>query len=157
MGALITSIVAVIVAVVIPIIIAYKQNKIALFDKRFKSYDILNKYIGLANILKNNQCVDSCNDAVVVVFFNGESDSFRKNNAIIKLLEISTPLKYMPFLFKNISEDEVEYMIRSLGALASAILINEDVNKYKQLYINTVQKFSINHLDKIKIALRNHS
>ncbi len=157
MGALITSIVAVIVAIVIPIIIAYKQNKIALFDKRFKSFDVLQRYIALADLLKDNQGNDNYNSAVIVVFFNGDSEDIKRNNVLIKLIEISTPLKFMPFLFKNITEKEVDYMIRSLCAFVRADLREDDVEKYKQLYINTVQNFCDNHLINVKKSLKNQN
>ena len=52
----------------IPEKIAYNQDKIALFDKRFKSFDVLQRYIALADLLKGNQGNDNYNSMVIVVF-----------------------------------------------------------------------------------------
>ncbi len=151
---LLLSIVAIIVAIVVPKVIANKQDKISIFDKRFKSYDVLQKYIAFSDMLKSNKNNADYNGMIVVIFFNGDGDNVKKSNALLKILEVSTPLKYIPFLFKDISEEEVEFVIKTLGAFVGAILQNKDIEFCKNVYIDTVQRFCDKHLENIKEELK---
>ena len=88
MGALITSIIAIIVTIAIPIIIAHKQNKIALFDKRFKLYEIFQKYDSYLSLIKNNKD-GSYIDMFIVVFLDGNKNDFQVGNIIPKIVVVN--------------------------------------------------------------------
>ena len=153
MGTVIISIVAVIVAIVIPIFIANKQNKIALFDKRFKSYEIFQKYDSYLSLIKNNPN-GSCIDMLIVVFLDGNKNDFQTGNIIPKIINMSMPIEQMPYLFDDIDKKEVGRIVYNLISLIKSCMENGDLENCKQQYIDSVEKFKAKHYNKILKSLK---
>lgn len=153
MGTLITSIIAIIVAIAIPIIIGHKQNKIALFDKRFKSYEIFQKYDSYLSLIKNNKD-GSYIDMFIVVFLDGNKNDFQVGNIIPKIINMSMPIEQMPYLFDGIDKKEVDTIVYNLISLIKSCMENGDLENRKQQYVYSVERFKEKHYQDILKSLK---
>jgi len=145
---IIISALTVVMAVKIPKKIAAKQDKIALFNKRFSSYSILQKYVLFASVIgkfQNSMESKIYMDMFRMIFFDGNIKIGESKNEIVELMNISIPLKHMPFLFNNISISEIDEMIGTLTDLLLTITGNLKIGEPKQRYIETVKKFNDIH------------
>jgi len=148
---------AVIMAIKIPQKIANKQDKIALFNKRFSAHSILQKYVVFASLIKRFTDMTERKifiEMFLTVFFDGNKQIHESKNEIIELTNISIPLKHMPFLFENISVEEIEEMIGSLTDLIFTITGDFDIKKSKQKYIEVVEQFNAKHSEEILASLK---
>ncbi len=141
----------------VPEKIAGNQDKIALFDKRFAAYSILQKYTIYASIIKKIQDSapnDIYLDMFITVFFDGNRESYKVNIEVLDLINLSIPLKHMPFLFENISIEEMDKLIGALTDFLIVITGNFKMNDCKQKYIDAVDGFNSLHNEKILESLK---
>lgn len=141
----------------VPEKIAGNQDKIALFDKRFAAYSILQKYTIYASIIKKIQDSvpsDIYLDMFVTVFFDGNRESYKANREVLDLMNLSIPLKHMPFLFENITIEEMNKLIGALTDFLIVITGNFKMNDCKQIYIDAVESFNSLHNEKILESLK---
>ena len=151
------SVCAVWMAKKVPEKIADNQDKIALFDKRFSAYNILQKYTIYASIIQKIQNSAPCRvylDMFVTVFFNGDRETYKPNREILDLMNLSLPLKHMPFLFKNISIEEIDKLIGALTDFLIVITGNLKSDESKQKYIAVVENFNNIYNEQILESLK---
>ena len=148
------SICAVITAINVPKKIAGNQDKIALFDKRFQSYEIFEKHIWCSQLLKDSSN-NSYKDVIVFVFFNGDKNAFEYRTVLLKLEQLFAPLKRMSFLFDDIEKEEIDKIMSLLGCFVKSFLDNDSsVEICKQNYIECVKDFEAKHYEKILKLLK---
>ena len=145
---------AVWIAKKIPKEIAHKQDNIALFDKRFQAYEILEKYVWCSQLLKGPSN-NSYKDLIVFVFFEGNENAFEYRTVLLNLEQISAPLKRISFLFDDIEKEEIDKIMSLLGCFIKAFLDNDsNAENYKEKYIEYVDAFEKRHYDEIIKALK---
>ena len=141
----------------VPEKIADNQDKIALFDKRFAAYNILQKYTIYASIIKriqNSAPHEFYLDMFVTVFFDGNREACKLNREILDLMNLSLSLKHMPFLFKNVTIEEIDKLIGALTDFLIVITGNFKIDESKQQYIDVVENFNSIHNDQILESLK---
>lgn len=139
-----------VVAIAISVYTMHKQNKISLFEKRFKVYCQFQKCWSFERLLET---VNNSQEAITV--FSMAFDLYDHNALINRLwfVEkynlIQEVLMQAPFLFKEITDKEVSDLCKSLLAVLLKIEKDEDFSKEKEAYcehsFKLLQKFSKIH------------
>lgn len=148
---------AVVMAIKVPKKIAYKQDKISLFNERMIAYDILQKHVAFAGIIK--KCQD-CKDTKIykrffnVAFFGGNYEIIGSMKEIDELIIQSIPLKRMPFLFNDITQKEVDEITSLLSQFAFSLMAGLDFETTMQKYILSVENFCNMHNNHILEMLK---
>lgn len=148
---------AVIMAVKIPKKIAEKQDKISLFDKRFAAYDVFLRYEAFATGIVGIYDIKIYREGFMNMFFLDESSEFEGNKAIYKIVQISTPLQHMPFLFENITDSEMGVLFSSMMNFVVAISKNIDVEESKDRLVSNINTFKEKHIKSIIDTLKINS
>lgn len=129
----------------IPEKIAYNQDKIALFDKRFNAYNAFQTIETFVDLIKNEERVEEYRKILVMIFYDGNNVQFEVINAMLRFREIAKPIEHMMFLFNDISEFELEEILNNICGFINAIDIDKDVELYKQKCIKAVDNFCQKH------------
>ena len=151
---IIISALAVIMAVSVPKKISNRQDQISLFDKRFAAYDIFLRYEAFATGLVGFDDIKKYRESYMNMFFLDESSEFEAEKAIYKLVQISTPLQHMPFLFENITDSEMDILFSSMLDFIMAISINSEVEASKDKLVNNIKAFKEKHIKSIISTLK---
>lgn len=151
---IIISAIAVIMAVRVPRKIADKQDRIALFDKRFASYEVFLTYEAFAWEIEKIEGVNNYKRQFLNTFYFGENVEFQGVEALIKLRQTSINLHHASFLFEKIAEKELAQMFESICDFIIAMERNVDVEECKNQFINIVKNFRIKHHEHIISALK---
>ena len=147
------------IAVNVPEKIAQRQDKIALFDKRFAAYEVLEKCVIFANVIEKCQSGVDRKTYIgffAVAFFNGNTDIVESENSICELQQISAPLKHMTFLFDGISAYETQEISLALIELLYAVTANLQIESSKTKYVTVVKKFFDKHNENILNLLQSN-
>lgn len=152
----IASTVAILVAVRIPKIIADRQDKIALFEKRHEVYKVLGDCFAFAYLLENTDISDKmCRDVFHVTF----NDNVKLNEKITWLDQMRTystvqnKLKMAEHLFGQEIGKEVTLLLANLLLLIQVEDEQEDPKKQQLLYIKQANKIQEEYETKIKNLL----
>lgn len=129
----------------IPEKIAYNQDKIALFDKRFNAYNAFQTIETFVDLIKNEERVEEYRKILVMIFYDGNNVQFEVINAMLRFREIAKPIEHMMFLFNDISEFELEEILNNICEFINAIDTEKDVELYKQKCIKVVDNFYQKH------------
>lgn len=131
----VTSLGAILVAIRIPKVIADRQDKIALFEKRFAFYDTLSRCINFARIIGNIQTHREIQVFIIASFGRERMEEYTQDSLdrdVLKLEnEAMTILKQGVFLFDFDTADQVKPIISTLGSL---IFIPDDHNRFWECY-----------------------
>ncbi len=136
---------AVWVAKKIPKEIAHKQDDIALFDKRFIAYNAFQTIETFVSLIKSEDRVEDYREIFVMIFYDGNNIQFKARNALLRFREIAKPIEHMVFLFKGISDSELEEIINKMCDFIIAIETETEVELYKQKCIKVVDEFCQKH------------
>ena len=160
-GGVFMSFVAIMVAIQIPKKIADRQDKIALFEKRFEIYDILSSCSSSAEVIK---MFDKNNEDVLQILFYVlvndpmEHRNFNRDEARIYLTNCSSKLQRSSFFF---SEKIVSYITAvsvELLILANADAKVDGPKKYeekKQDYYEAIKNLDENKvLESMKVEMK---
>ncbi len=137
----IISAVALIFAIRIPRKIAYEQNKIALFEKRFQAYFAFQRLESFSNQLSRVNGIDAYRKMFNYCFYEKDDNVFNGVEALLMLQKHIIPLQHMLFLFEGVSGKELSQMVESLCDLVEALEKNRDIELHKNRYISIVQSF----------------
>lgn len=128
---------AVFVAIRIPKVIADRQDKIALFEKRFAFYDVLSRCISYARIIGNIQTHQEIQIFFVASFGREKMGEYTQDSLERDVLrlenEVTTVLKQGVFLFDF---DEVKQVNPLISSLISLLTIREDHSRFWECYSN---------------------
>ena len=131
----VTSLWAILVAIRIPKVIADRQDKIALFEKRFAFYDTLSRCINFARIIGNIQTHREIQVFFIASFGRERMEEYTQDSLdrdVLKLEnEAMTILKQGVFLFDFDTADQVKPIISTLGSL---LFIPDDHNRFWECY-----------------------
>ena len=150
----IISTIAVIIAVKIPRKIAEKQDKIALFDKRFASYEVFLTFEAFAYQIDKLSDIKNYKKQFMIIFYNNLDAEFNGIDALTILKSLSLKLQQLVFLFDNITNSEVSKMLESVCDFVIAIEKNKNVEECKNIFVNHVKVFREKHHETILSALK---
>lgn len=126
---------AILVAIRIPKVIAERQDKIALFEKRFAFYDTLNRCINFTRIIGNIQTHRELQVFFIASFGRERMEEYTQDSLdrdVLKLQNEATMiLKQGVFLFDFDTADQVKPII---STLVSLLFIPEDHNRFWECY-----------------------
>lgn len=162
LGATVTSIIisaiAVFVAVRIPKQIADYQNRIALFEKRYRLYILIQNYLTCASHIKD---ITDINDIILyfsIYFLEPEEVMERKSRAhtLLRLVETEDLLISGIFLFRNYNCEAIKKIINNAIELMNVIYegdLSEIYNKRDE-FCENCQAFEDNDLKKLEEELK---
>ncbi len=145
---------AVIMAIRVPKEISNRQDQISLFDKRFAAYDIFLRYDAFTTGIDELEGIEIYRECFMDMFFLEERTEFEFQKALFKLVQLSTPLQHMPFLFENITDSEMDMLFSSMFGFVSAISNNSNVEECKERLVNNIKEFKEKHLESIVGTLK---
>lgn len=151
---IIISTIAVIMAVKIPRTIANKQDKIALFDKRFAAYEVFLMYEAFAWQIDKLSGTENYKKQFIIVFYTSLNIEFNGIDALTKLKQLSSKLQHASFLFDNIANAELSEMFESICDFIIALEKNVNVEESKKTFINHIEVFREKHHEHILSALK---
>ena len=122
--------------------VADKQNKIALFEKRYECFQCFEECFILYKKLKSQPlekviAVQCCHMLEVE-----KINSLSKHDFQNKVKRFEYTLHQIPFLFPGIKEEDTSTLYYALAKFLAAILDKKDVEEKKQIYLDTMDKFS---------------
>lgn len=144
----IMSIAAVVFAILVPIRIADRQDKIALFEKRYEMYNLLHKWYYLCEqIILYAQKNDDARDFFIVLYDDGCKDNKVPSDSMILLYrQTIDEIKKLEFLFpvKNTSYEKLILLIKEVYE----ILIGNEFTLHKEKLKSLMESPKIEELFK---------
>ena len=154
---IIISAMAVIMAVRVPKKIADKQDKIALFGKRFASYEVFLIYEAFAWQVEQMEGINNYKKLFVNIFYSEENVGFHGKEALVQLKQSSITLQHASFLFKNITDEELAQLFESICDFVVAMEKNINVEECKNIFVGYVKAFREKHHEHVISALKTES
>lgn len=137
----IASFIAIWYAIQVPKKIADRQDKIALFEKRYECFQFFSKCVSLFSSLANNVAEEKIEKQCCHILGIHSLDELDNNIFLNKSVEFEYILHQMSFLFPGISENDTVNLYESLTDLLLAIATKKDIEKYKAKYMQALAKF----------------
>ncbi len=157
-ASVIGSIFAIFVAIQIPSRIADKQDKIALFEKRFAFYEVLRQCISFSTMIRNSVTHEEIVAYFIAVFKrarpNGNSVDDREYEALLLREKVVDVLNQGIFLFEFDERKAVEKLISALTALLSISETHKNFWYFYGEYSNAVKMTKEKLLPKVEDALK---
>lgn len=126
---------AILVAIRIPKVIAERQDKIALFEKRFAFYDILCRCINFARMIGNVQTHREIQVFFIATFGRERMEKYTQDSLDRDVLKLENEammiLKQGVFLFDFDTAEQVKPITSTLGSL---LFIPENHNRFWECY-----------------------
>lgn len=117
-ASVIASAVAILVAIRIPSVIADRQNKIALFEKRFEVYDVVCRSIGFARMIENSVTHEEIQIYFIASFGNEMMrENYRETldrDSIRLLNQAVNAMRKGPFLFGEAVKADLDKLSNAL-------------------------------------------
>lgn len=138
-----------VVAVIISIYVAYRQNKITLFDKRFEVFAEIQRCLAFERLLSNAGNPHKAYDAFCIAYGCVEPiDCLQHGWAAQKYIPIEKRLMQSCFLFNCIDEKMISNVCRSLLAVLLKIEKQQDLEEEKAQF-NTNSNELLSQFSKI--------
>lgn len=141
----ILAIIAIIVSVASIIVVAYfsyKQNKIALFEKRYDAFQLFERCVSFAKSLETSETLDDMKKDCMAFFDDLKCEELNIKMIKKKVFQFEYRIHQMEFLFKRLDEQDCNSLYTSLWNVMIAIIENEEVDIHRNNYINTISKFA---------------
>lgn len=134
-ASVIASAAAILVAIRIPSVIADRQNKIALFEKRFEVYDVVCRSVGFARMIENSVTHEEIQIYFIASFGNEMMrENYRETldrDSIRLLNQAVNAMRKGPFLFgADVNED----LNKLSNALLRIMRIREDHPNFSKAF-----------------------
>lgn len=129
-------------AIRVPKKIAEEQNKIALFDKRYEAFQLFERCVSFNNALQNSETIEDMRKDCMMLFDELKYEELDFKIVMKKVYTFEHTLHQMEFLFPGISEKDVHELYTSLWKVLMAIIGDENANKCKMDYVNTMSGFA---------------
>ena len=150
----IISALAVIMAVRIPKKIAEKQDKIALFNKRFDSFSSLQKCLAFAELIKTINKVDDYQVAALYFFGNEKGLPFEVKKVKVNVIQESIMLQQLSFLFNGVDYNEVGILFTAFKNFVFSLDTTNNIEELKTKFTNEIDLFMKNHANVFLEALK---
>lgn len=137
----VASFLAVWYAIQVPKQIADRQDKIALFEKRFECFQLFKQCYVLYKRSKDGEGIKDIKEQCYYMLEIEKPTDLTKESFKSKLSHFERLLHQMEFLFPEIKEEDVSQLYTSLLVYIGDILTEEKFDKAKQNYIGTMKKF----------------
>lgn len=142
LAGVIASFTAIMVAIRIPKKIADRQDKIALFEKRFVCFQELQRHLSLSKAIQKEQSIEKIKRCYVTMYCGGSYMNFDGIDHIQVLTKSCTNLQQVPFLFKEINETYTKKLYDTFTdlilSLANANAEELEIRQNIKLYTETV-------------------
>ena len=148
--ALILSVVSILFAIRVPKQIADRQDRIALFEKRYECFQLFERCVALYRRIED---IDKIEDLEIECYFmlgklEVENIDLASLHREIKQFEFT--LHQMQFLFPKLSECDLHILFETLQEFICSVLLAKDmdldkktsINRLKQKYVNTMKNFT---------------
>lgn len=161
----ISSFVAIMVAVWIPKKIADRQDKIALFEKRYECYTLVQNFLALGDQIENLQTIKEIQAAFKIYFSNFEHFHSKESASVlaVKLNQQKLLIVSGAFLFPYYNDELLQEIINTGMDLILAVAtetkaqteapLSEKAIQIKQKYCALCSNFEQNYLDEIESEL----
>ena len=144
----ISSFIAIWFAIQVPKKIADRQDKIALFEKRYQCFQLLEEcFVLYKNSLEKNAKDKIIRECYHILEIETPND-LNKNTFQRKARQFEYTLHQIPFLFEGIDENDLQEVYSALIAYLSSLVFKKDFEKEKQDYISAIDKLG-KHIDTI--------
>ena len=148
------SLVAVFAAIGIPAFIAYRQNKIALFDKRFESYTVLNRVAILAHLIDkdvNYKIYISLLNYVFSTNFIPEDKSLEARISVGKYIRATgEQIQQASFLFQFINKEDLKSIEECFGTLSGVVMNGKNASTEHRNLLGAIATFDTKYREKIE-------
>lgn len=143
-------------AVQVPKKIANKQNKIALFEKRYECFVVFTECYRVYARIKDKCCtIEELRDSSKYIFGKLNWEDITRETTIYKIEQYEYILHQMKFLFPGISEYDTYLLSMGLKSFLVSVIENNNVTESTINYINSMRyfckKYSKTIFDSLKI------
>ena len=129
-------------AIQIPKQIADEQNKIALFEKRFTCFQLIERFIKLCECIKNVSDIKTSRDTMFLVMIDVIKMERLNSIAIAeRLFEYKNIAYQMQFLFSEIDRDDIAQLYSSFQQFFYAIVNEDNVSETYSTYLDCLNSF----------------
>lgn len=128
-------------AVRVPKKIADRQDKIALFEKRYECFQIFQKCFILYKYSIGEESIEKITKQCYHILEIQKVEELNNHHFQRKIEQIEYILHQMVFLFPIIQDQDVSDLYQSLSAYLYAIMTNKKIEESKQAYIDSMIKF----------------
>lgn len=140
-GGVVASFIAIWYAIQVPRKIADRQDKIALFERRYECFQFFEECF----ILYKKSVEKSSTDVVSVQCCHmlgvQKIEDLNRYDFQNKVKHFEYLLHQMEFLFPGIREKDVSNLYKTLSSYLAAILVQQDIEKNRQDYISAMNEF----------------
>ena len=151
------SVFAIIFAIRVPKKIAEEQNKIALFEKRFQCFQLLERFIKLAEHIEKAGISENLSVIVFLIIFDvAKVEKIHSEIFLTKMLEYRSTIHQMRFLFNNIDKDDIYKLYSAFYQFIGAILDEDNIpemfNTYKESVDYFMEKYRKTIFEQLEIS-----
>lgn len=132
---------AIMVAIWIPKKIADRQDKIALFERRYESFQFFEECFVLYKKSVDKSLAEVINVQCCHMLGVQKIEDLNRYDFQNKVKHFEYLLHQMEFLFPGIQEKDVSKLYNALSSYLAAILDGKDIEKNKQDYISAMNEF----------------
>lgn len=135
------SVAAIWFAVQVPKKIADRQDKIALFEKRYECFQIFQKCFILYKYSIGEESIEKITKQCYHILEIQKVEELNNHHFQRKIEQIEYILHQIVFLFPTIQDQDVSDLYESLSAYLYAIMTHKKFEESKQAYIDSMIKF----------------
>lgn len=142
-------------AVQVPKKIADRQDKIALFEKRYECFQLFEKCHVLYAQIKDKECtLEELRGRSKYIFGKLNWEDITREVAMEKIEQYEYIIHQMDFLFPGIEENDTRQLYIALQAFLVSIIENNNVDESKRNYIESMRDFCKKYSKTIFDSLR---
>ena len=145
-------------AVSVPVKIGTRQDKIALFDKRFEFYDVLRQCIGFARMIQNIQTKNEIRLFFIASFGrevikSTDEETLNQRDVLLRW-HVTTVLDEGVFLFEFETKQWLQPLISSISIIGSVEETHEKFWEYYSDFMDAIRNVKDNLLPQVEQSLR---
>ncbi|OUN11552.1 hypothetical protein B5G38_15410 [Gemmiger sp. An87] len=154
LSGVVASFLAVWFAIQVPKKIADRQDKIALFEKRYECFQIFEKLHVLYKQIKDKECaLDELRERSKYLFGKLEWKEISKEIIMDTIEKFEYTIHQMQFLFPEVTEQDASQLYFDCQDFLISLFTNQEVQKKKKKYTNTMDSFLEKYLHAIVKSL----
>ena len=151
----IASFVAIWYAIQVPKKIADRQDKIALFEKRYECFQLFEKCYVFYSQIKDKECtLEELRERSKYLFDKLNWVDITKEVAMTQIQQYEYVIHQMEFLFPGIEENDTWQLYMTLQTFLVSVIENKNIEISKEKYIDSMSNFCKKNSELIFDALR---